>query len=157
MLVQLPKLICCAKFSLGQFYVAKTRSNGKICFRASFGKHNKGFAKRRQNKRMLHQMSKFFNWGPSWCRGVTTRRAHIFYSPLFFCSEQRRFRKHPSSSVQNSAYFVNTPLLLFRTAQIKNVPLLPHFSLLSTGLHVNIPMFLILKSWHRIECCSNCE
>ena len=60
MLVQLPKLICCAKFSLGQFYVAKTRSNGKICFRASFGKHNKGFAKRRQNKRMLHQNSFFF-------------------------------------------------------------------------------------------------
>ena len=43
-------MIFCAKFSLGQFYVAKTRSNGKIVSGQILGKYNKCFAKRRQPK-----------------------------------------------------------------------------------------------------------
>ena len=34
------KLICCAKFPLGQFYVAKTRSNGGIVSGQILGNHN---------------------------------------------------------------------------------------------------------------------
>ena len=44
-MVQCQKLISRAKFSLGQFYVAKTRSNGKIVTGQILGKRNKGFAK----------------------------------------------------------------------------------------------------------------
>ena len=43
------KLTYCAKFSLGQFYVAKTRSYGRVVSGKILGNYNLSFARNRQN------------------------------------------------------------------------------------------------------------
>ena len=47
-MVQCQKLISRAKFSLGQFYVAKTRSYGRIVSGKILGNYNLSFARTRQ-------------------------------------------------------------------------------------------------------------
>ena len=75
----------CAKFSLGQFYVAKTRSYGRIVSGKILGNYNLSFAKNRQNESNLHQssFSFFLNMAPPDVEGHKQKVVHLGCQKFF--------------------------------------------------------------------------